>query len=91
MNRPALAAALSKASTADLAWLLGEILEPSRDGPFGKSYREDAEYEGFMDAVWPVTREYQQAYDAIERSLVDQMLKERIRSLVGADVERMRA
>lgn len=74
MAREQLSAALRDASTADLAWALGEILEPSRDGPLGKGYREDADFEAFMDATWPVMREYQKAYPelcaAVERQAV---------------------
>lgn len=60
--QPHIAQALKSATSADLLDVIGEILEPSRDGPFGKSYREDADYEALMDELLPVSKAYRAAY-----------------------------
>lgn len=62
---PHIAAALATSTTADLLDILGEILEPSQDGPFGRGYAEDGEFEAFLDEVRPITEEYRALYDGL--------------------------
>lgn len=66
---PSIAAALRTATTADLLDVLGEILEPSMNGPLGKSYPEDADYEAFMDECLPVSRAYRAACERLARTV----------------------
>ena len=63
--QPHIAQALKDATSADLLDILGEIVEPSRDGPLGKSYQEDALYEGLMDELIPVTTAYHAVYERL--------------------------
>lgn len=57
--------ALANASTADLFWALGEILEPSHGGPFMNSYggNDTVDTDEFVNALFPVIEAYRAAYD----------------------------
>ena len=66
---PLLATALRTATTADLLDVLGEILEPSMNGPLGKSYPEDADYEAFMDECLAISKAYRDAYERLARTV----------------------
>ncbi len=58
--------ALSALNTAEIFDVLGEIVEPSIDGPFGRSYVEDDFYQPFLDEMLDVTRTYRDAFDRVE-------------------------
>lgn len=67
--QPHIAAAIRTASTADLLDVLSEILEPSMNGPLGKSYPEDRGYEAFMDECLLVSKAYRAAYERLARTV----------------------
>lgn len=45
---------LAEADTETLFYILGEILDPAHLGPLGKGYKDDARYDAFMSAIYPL-------------------------------------
>lgn len=61
---------LPSCSTEELWYILHEIIQPSATGPFGMGYREDAEYEAFVDAMEPLEQALEEHWDDIKRATV---------------------
>ena len=67
--QPHIAAALRTATTADLLDVLGEILEPSMNGPFDRELANDVNYETLMDELLPVSKAYRAVYERLARTV----------------------
>lgn len=65
---------LSRLDTEGILWVLGEILEPSHYGPFGKDYVEDERFERFHYELAALVREYRVSFPLLLRAaqLIDQ-------------------
>ena len=74
-------AALRNASTSEILWALGEILEPSYNGPFANSYGgdDDATTDTFMDALVPVIEAYSKAYRGLANIITSEARAEMAR------------
>lgn len=67
--RPDIKEKLASCDTADVFAILSEILEPSFGGPFCLAYPADERFDGFSEALRPVTQIFRHAYDNIKREV----------------------
>jgi hypothetical protein len=57
---------LATLDTKEAFEVLGELLQPSQNGPFGRNYGNDDHWDDYADAVWPVEKAYCDNYRLIE-------------------------